>query len=72
MIVEVNAIKIVHFECCTCILIRASLDYGEEVHWSKKIRGMAQYGWLQKKILAGVYTTAKDSIVKNFKHGMKK
>jgi hypothetical protein len=50
--------------------IRANLDYGKEVHWSITLReGINTIGYKMETSLAGVYTTAKSSLMKNIKHG---
>ena len=49
--------------------LRAGLDYGEEVHWSRTLRERSNIiGYKMGCSLVGVYTTAKTSPVENFKH----
>ena len=49
-----------------------SLDYGEEVHGSRILRGWSnRIGYKMGSLLVGVYTMAKISLVENFERGWK-
>ena len=54
------------------IRLKVGLDNGEEVHWSRILGEWSNMGgYKMGSSPAGVYTTAKSSLVKNFKDGWK-